>query len=405
MKVLSIIQLPIELGGSYTTGVARVGEGLYKEHINGVDSYWYFTNVSDGIAQKIDNNGGHYLGYKFPIWRIMCNVALHPIKTIKEWIHYKKICKKNPFRFEFYKANLQDVIHNVHPDLIHMHSDGMAPLSFALEKEYIPILMTFHGIMFEPSTGVWDQDRDDLLDSIKKANYYTALNKDVLRKALFLGVDENKIYVVPNGTNCSKFYFSLEKRELIRKELRVTKECIVFITVGSVFDRKGQYDFILYLEKLGINYQYWIIGKGPDCDRICEYVAAHSLQSRVILLGYVGSDDLYGYLSASDIYAHVSTTEGQAMSEIEAYSTGLPTIVRNVIKDTVIGNPQDISHYFVSKISPSVDKKERQDVINWIKTVGEETRTISSSCDWSVVSQRYGGVYKDILERDKVSDN
>lgn len=397
MKVLCIIQLPKECGGSYTTGVARVGEGLYKEQIEGVELFWYFTNVKQKVANQIDNGAGHYFGFVMPPVSMLINMISHPFETYKQWKHYQIINSRNPIRFEFYKANLKRVIRKVSPDIIHMHSDGVAPLYFANKTYKVPILMTFHGIMYEPETGVWEQNKEDLLANIKMSNFFTALNKDVKRKALTLGVDEKKLWVVPNGTNSKNFYYSKEKRAIIRERFNVKDTTRVFITVGAVIDRKGQYDFLMWLEKQGIDYQYWIAGKGPDVEKIENYIVSHSIQDKVRLLGYTDSRDLYAYHSAADFYAHVSTTEGQAMAEIEAYATGLPTVVRDMIKNTVIGDSEDKSHYYVVHLNTE-EKCVEENFKEWSEEIRKQERHSLTGCDWSGVAQKYGQVYKQIIK-------
>lgn len=404
IKVLSIIQLPRECGGSYTTGIARVGEGLFTRQIDDIEMYWYFTNVKNQVAKSFDNGDGYYYGYIINPFSMFLRVLLHPAVTIKQWKHYKSINSVNPLRFEFYKDNFVRVLKKVRPDLIHMHSDGVAPLFFAKMTFNVPILLTFHGIMYEPETGVWEQNKKDLLANIKMADYYTALNNEVKRKALSLGVDEKKLWIVPNGTNSKNFYYSKGKREIIRAKYNVKESTLVFITVGAVFDRKGQLDFLMWLEQQGIDYQYWIAGKGPDEERIEEYITFHSIQDRVRLLGYTDSRDLYAYHSAADFYAHVSTTEGQAMSEIEAYATGLPTIVRDMIKNTVIGDPEDKSHYYVINLNDP-DNQEDEGFKEWSEEVRKQDRRSLSGCDWSEVAQKYGVCYKEIMKIHRRNDS
>ncbi len=396
IKVLSVIQLPRECGGSYTTGIARVGEGLFKRQIDDIEMYWYFTNVKNQVAKSFDIKKGNYYGYAISPFSMLLRVLLHPADTIKQWKHYKSVNSVNPLRFEFYKDNFIRVLKKVKPDLIHMHSDGVAPLYFANKSFSAPILLTFHGIMYEPATGIWEQNKEDLLANIKMSDYFTALNKEVKRKALSLGVDEKKLWVVPNGTNSKNFYYSKEKREIIRAKYNVKESTLVFITVGAVFDRKGQFDFLMWLEQQGIDYQYWIAGKGPDEERIEEYITLHAIQDKVHLLGYTDSRELYAYHSAADFYAHVSTTEGQAMSEIEAYATGLPTIVRDMIKNTVIGNPEDKGHYFVVSLDDK-DMGKDESFSGWATEMEKQERHSLSGCDWSEVAKKYGDCYKEIL--------
>ena len=46
IKVLSIAQLPKEVGGTYTSGIARVAYELSKQSVDGVKTYMYATNIS-----------------------------------------------------------------------------------------------------------------------------------------------------------------------------------------------------------------------------------------------------------------------------------------------------------------------------------------------------------------------
>ena len=52
MRVLSIGQLPKEIGGNYTTGIAKVVFELSKQSFNDVKMYLYATNISDKFANK-----------------------------------------------------------------------------------------------------------------------------------------------------------------------------------------------------------------------------------------------------------------------------------------------------------------------------------------------------------------
>jgi len=151
------------------------------------------------------------------------------------------------------------------------------------------------------------------------------------------------------------------------------------------------------LEQLGINYQYWIIGRGPDEQKIVDYVAAHHLEQKVKLLGYVDGHELIKYLSTADVYAHVSTTEGQALSEIEAYATGLRVIVRKEIAATVVGDASsDHQTYYVL----DMDNQKPSEMKVWLQQ-GNIERKSKGNYDWSVVARKYGELYKKILDTTK----
>ena len=393
-KVLVIGQLPKEAGGSYTTGIARVVENMYyKRFADGIDMYWYFTNVPQSVAAEKCAYINQYSGYQKRPLKMMANILRHPLRTIREWIHYKRINEVNPLRFEFYKANFQRVIAEVRPDLIHLHGAGMSPLYFANRNTGIPLMITFHGIMYNEEDKASWHFKHEYQATMQMADYFTVLNQETKRKALLLGMPENKCTTIPNGVDTSHFYFSYSERESLREKFNVQENELVFMTTGVVIERKGQYDFMLTLEKLGINYQYWIIGKGPDERKITDYVAAHHLEQKVKLLGYLDGHELYKYLSAADVYAHVSTTEGQALSEIEAYATGARVIVRKEIAATVVGDTGiDRQTYYVLDM-----KKTKPDKLRAWLELGNEDRHSKRDFDWSEVVRQYGELYKSIL--------
>ena len=336
IKILSIGQLPKEVGGTYTSGIARVAYELSKQFVDGVETYMYATNISSKNAVKISRYTNQYIGYVIKPFSILLEILRHPKRTIKQWLFYKNKSYENPIRFEFLRYNIKRAIEITKPDLIHMHSGGIDALYFANETK-IPVILTLHGMM-------WDGDEQDFktknryLNNLPLVDYYTGLNKEVKRKMARFDLPEDKITLIPNGIDSSKFYFSPEKRLEFRKKYDVEDDCIVFITVGLVIDRKGQFDTLKILESLGIKYQYWIMGKGPDYDSIQQYVSEKHLETKVRLFGYISDKDLYQYHSAADVYAHASTMEGQSLAEIEAFSTGLRVLVRKEIAGTVIGD-------------------------------------------------------------------
>ena len=396
MKVLTIGQLPKEVGGSYTTGVARVIYELCQRPVEGVDQYVYATNVTSAAAKKIPSNGVVYFGYRMLFGRAIANILLHPIKTIQEWQHYIKVCHVNPLRFEIYKANFQKVLKVVEPDLIHFHGDGIAPLHFALAKKRIPVVRTYHGLIFkgDAETTQYKIVRDDALGNKDFADFNTALTEENKKEVARLGIDENKIAIVPNGNDSSAYYYSKEERERLRREMGVGENTTVFVTVGVVIERKGQLAFIKAIADMPYDYQYWIIGRGIDEEPIRSYVKEHKLEEKVKLIGYVDMHNMYQYLSAADVFAHVSFTEGQSLAEIEAYATGLRIIVNKDIAGTVIGDAyHDKTTYYIIDLNHEDNNK----LMDWLRQK-QEPRKSRGNFDWKVIAERYVSVYRKVLE-------
>ena len=385
-------QLPKEIGGNYTTGAANVVYELSKKKISGVELFVYGTNICAKAAREHSNFKSQYIGYRFLVGSIVKDMLIHPLSFLKEWRHYRNVDHCNPFRYAWYKANIKKAICDTKPDLIHVHSIGnISPTRFALQSKSTPILLTCHGIFYrgDESNLVLKQR---YLGNINLADAYSGLTLESQNEyEQFLGINKERVNVIPNGVDCNKFYYSKEAREFIRKEFGVGKETKVFITVASVQERKGQFAFIKTLEQLNIDFQYWIIGKGPDVSKIEEHINKNSLQGKIKLLGYKTSEQLYKYYSAADVYAHVSTMEGQALCEIEANATGLKIIVNKEIKDTI--PDLSLGDYYVMDMK-CLNKNE---LVAWILDENGE-RCSHDFFDWQIIFERYVALYRSIMK-------
>lgn len=392
-KVFQIGQLPIELGGNYTTGIARVVGELSRYAFGNTEVYLYGTNISDKKASQLESSYTHYKGYRLRPLAIFFRMITHPFNTFKEWRDYRKKGGNNPIRMEFYKDNFIRIIKEIKPDIIHYHGCGLDAMCNANKSFNIPVIYTFHGLMWDGTNSPSPQNlkfrcHEEYYCTL--ADSYTTLNDKAVKKMLALGVTSNKISIVPNGVDTDKFYFSEEERIKLRVQYNVAPDTFVFVTTGLIIDRKGQFSFLKILESLGIDYQYWIIGKGPDYEPIKDYIAERHIENKVKLLGYIKDSEIYKYHSAADIYAHASTIEGQALSEIEAYTTGLKVIVRKEIYDTVIGDSvKDKETYYIADF----DNIDNSSLISWLKenNIMRATRT---KYDWSVIAKRYADIYE-----------
>ena len=392
MKVLHIGQLPKEVGGNYTTGAANVLFELSKQQVDGVEFYTYGTNIKYSIAQEYCSYPHQYIGYKICIIDLICSILSHPMRTLRQWKHFCNVDHENILRYAFYQSNIKRAINKVKPDIIHVHSiANISPTRFALEGKKIPILLTCHGIFYRGG----DDDvvnRDKYWGNVSLADAYSGLTMESMDEyESLLGVNRNRVRIIPNGVDCNKFYFDEQERLKLRQDMKVATNTKVLITVASIQERKGQYAFIKLLKQLKCNFQYWLVGTGTDVPMIEEYIRNNGLKDRVKLLGYRRSDELYKYYSAADIYAHVGFKEGQALCEIEANAAGLRTIVNAQIAGTIPS--LDNGDYFVyDPFSPNITSMEL-----WIEK--EEAKRMSrKSLDWQVIADKYVILYKELIK-------
>ena len=84
----------------------------------------------------------------------------------------------------------------------------------------------------------------------------------------------------------------------------------IILTVGRLVERKGFDMVIKALDQLLItnyellitDWEYWIVGEGPDQGRLESIVKKYNLKDKVKFLGAVPTPQLYQYFKASDVF-------------------------------------------------------------------------------------------------------
>ncbi len=128
----------------------------------------------------------------------------------------------------------------------------------------------------------------------------------------------DKIVVIPNGLDLNLFPYQKEKKNIIA-------------IVGSLKPIKGQRTFIkaakILIEK-GYDFQFLIIGDGPDKDVLSELVIETGIHNRIKFTGNIRS--VYDYLKDTKYVISASAYEGLSNAIIEAMSSGSVVIASNV---------------------------------------------------------------------------
>lgn len=388
INVLIIGQLPKEAYGSYTTGICNVVYELSKQNFPDVSLTVLATNAKDADVRKLSSDTCNYIGNKIRPLHILFRILGHPLKSLKEWKSYRHTSHVGGLKNELYKDSIIRAIEETKPDLIHvMNGIQTYPLHYADNKPNVPIIQTYHGVFM--------RDQNDL-DLAKGAfpliDFATGLTPETKSDLVSLGYPSERIALIPNGTNVKQYYFDDEERKTIRTQMGCKDGQVVFVTVGSLQERKGQYKFVQYLKNVNLDFQYWIIGGGIDYQKIDSFIKENNLEEKVKLLGYKNKEELYKYYSAADIYAHMSTAEGQALSEVEAYATDLKIVLNKQILGTVVTDTTNTRDYFIFDYT----QDQKIDFENWCKEI-KSNRNTRGKYDWSAIAKMYAELYQKII--------
>ena len=148
-------------------------------------------------------------------------------------------------------------------------------------------------------------------------------------------VKSNKYSNFNNGIDISKFSFSLDKRNRIRKEYGL-EDSIIIGTVGRFTPQKNPqmiFEIFKYIVQNFENTKCIWVGTGELWTNFSELTSKYGLKEKIILTG--PRMDVADILQAFDVFLFPSLWEGLPVSVIEAQASGLPCLLSNTITSEV----------------------------------------------------------------------
>lgn len=154
---------------------------------------------------------------------------------------------------------------------------------------------------------------------INDADLLIAESKDIAVKAKRLYSHRKKTHIIPVGFRPPDK--KLTKLKLVKKKNKKIK----LIAIGRLVERKG-FDYLIKGVINIKNVLLYIIGDGPEKEKLQEIIKNNRLQNKVFLSGAVSEKDKWRQLLSSDIYILSSFHEGFGIVLQEAMYAGLPII-------------------------------------------------------------------------------
>jgi len=246
---------------------------------------------------------------------------------------------RSPYSPKVFKSleQMEKLLKEIQFSLVHVHTPVAAFVTrLACQRTNThPVLYTAHGFHFYKGAPLknwllyYNMEKlaahwTDGLITINEEDYKAA-QKFKLRK-------NGKMFFVPgvgvDVVSLEQRIASIDRSEK-RKELGLSADAAVIITVGELNANKNHIQVLEALSKLNkTNFHYLIVGNGEDEQKLQKAVNELLLRDKVSFLGF--RRDVPELLTASDVFILTSRREGLPKAVMEAMAVGLPIIATDV---------------------------------------------------------------------------
>ncbi|MCS8563982.1 glycosyltransferase family 4 protein [Pediococcus pentosaceus] len=172
-----------------------------------------------------------------------------------------------------------------------------------------------------------------IISFYKRMDHIVVVNPTFIDKLVAYGISRDIITYIPNFVRKNEFYrFTEANRDAVRERLEVNNRFTV-LGIGQVQERKGVKDFIKLAENNPDKYFIWAGGFsfGRLTDGYADLKQVVDNPPRNLkFTGIVDRNALVEYYNAADLFLLPSYNELFPMSVLEAFSCGVPVMLRDL---------------------------------------------------------------------------
>jgi glycosyltransferase involved in cell wall biosynthesis len=196
--------------------------------------------------------------------------------------------------------------------------------------------------------------------------------------AIGLGIDRERIRVIPNGIDPTRFFPG--DRGMARTRLDLPSERTILLAVGSLVEAKGHRRIIELLPSLIVRCPrllYVAIGAelhGTGHRKLLESLVARlRLNDHVRIMSSLPHPEIRDWMVAADLFCLATSGEGWCNAIMEALACGLP-----VVTTRVGGNPELVSDGRDGLLVPFWDAEAFRDSVVRALDIPWDRRAISA---------------------------
>jgi glycosyltransferase involved in cell wall biosynthesis/SAM-dependent methyltransferase len=233
------------------------------------------------------------------------------------------------FPASFYAG--QRLINKIKPDIINSHFAIPTGPSAALlaRRNRIPHVLSIHGgDIYDPSKRLSPHHTPGLHQTVgwvlRCADRVAAQSENTADNARRIYGYQKEITIIPLGLKEPVLpLFS-------RKELGLSDDQVVLVTVGRLIARKANHHLIEILSRINNpKLVLVLLGEGPARMPLLELAKRLRVENRVIMPGFVSEERKYRYLQAADVFVSTTSHEGFGLMYVEGMFCRLPIVTYN----------------------------------------------------------------------------
>jgi phosphatidylinositol alpha-1,6-mannosyltransferase len=306
-------------------------------------------------------------------------------------------------------SSVHPFLKKINPDIIYgaVCDNTVMPLGFVLSrlmgKKFI---CSAHGTDFLVRTRY--SLKTNYLKAIDKIILSSAKTKELIKKINHL--DDNKLIIIPYGLYLQDLEVKQNPQQ-IKNTLQLHPEDFIIISVGRHVPRKNFQLVIKAMKNLKdtkpqAQLKYFLIGSGPDTDKLKIMTKNLKLGKIVTFLGNISDSMRNKYLKASDLFvlpsiATKKAIEGFGLVYLEANFFNLPVIgtisggITEAIEDHKSGiliKPNDLNDLIDAILYLYQNEEERA-------RMGEYGHNkVINRHNWNLLANEYIRVFEDLIK-------
>jgi len=220
-------------------------------------------------------------------------------------------------------------------DIIHIHEHRTflaVVVAYYARKYKIPYVVQAHGSVlpfFQKQTLKKFFDLFFGYKILKNASKIIALTKTEAEQYKKMGVDEDKIEIIPNGIDISE-YNNLPKRGEFRKRYQINEKDKIVLYVGRLHENKGIGLLVEAFSEISKKLKYVkLVLVGPDDgykQKLVELTKKLKIEDKILFTGFVTNEEKTSAFVDADVFVNPRTDEIFGIVFLEACACGTPVV-------------------------------------------------------------------------------